>query len=191
MGIGSMKSIYELGALSKEFQTERLGCAMVATTRPYTDINSLEDAAANEYYSIDRERYKHITGIQDKHHTTVRYGFLPGVSEELMIHVAKHCPSVQSLSFEIMDVEVFDSKIPTEDYECAVALLRPTGVLLELHEQFGVLPNLMTFPYKPHVTIGYFKTGYWEAEGVFNFNLRAEVIATRWEFSTARVLDNA
>lgn len=186
-----MKSIYELGNLSKEFQTERLGCAMIATTRPYEGFTDQQDVMDNEYYSIDRERFKHITGLQDKSHTTVRYGFLPGVSQEHMIHVANHCPKVDSLSFKIIDVEVFDSRIPTEDYECVVALLDPKGILGELHEQFGVLPNLATFEYKPHVTIGYFKTGFWHDKGVFNVQLRESVVATRWEFSTATVLETS
>lgn len=191
MGIGSMKSIYDLGALSKEFQTESLGCAMIDTTRPVEKVLNPQDVADNEYFSKDRERFRHISGFQEKHHTTVRYGFLPNVTVEHMIHVAHYLPQVRSMLLDIVDVEVFESKIPTEEYECVVALLNPGGILGELHEQFGVLPNLMTFPYKPHVTIGYFKKGFWEAQGVFNIQLRQTVVATRWNFSAARVLDNA
>ena len=191
MGTGSMRNIYEMGNLSGEFQTNGLGCAMLETTRPVETVINPADIIDNEYYSKDRETFKHITGFQDRHHTTIRYGFLHNVTQEHMYHVAGYLPEVRSNMFDIVDVEVFSSTIPTEDYECVVALLNPDGILREMHDQFGVLPNLQTFPFKPHVTIGYFKTGFWAEKGVFNIQLRQTVVATRWKMSTARILDGS
>lgn len=182
-----MKSIYDLG-LSDEFETQGLGCVMLNTTSPVSNIVTPGDVIDNEYYAHDRERYKHISGLQERHHLTVRYGFLPWVDEKHMKVVADSLGDMEGAELDITDVEIFPSSAPGEKYECVVALLNSQGYLNLCHQQFGVLPNLQTFAFRPHITIGYFVPGFWEDKGVFNIGLKSSVVVTGWHFSQGRVL---
>ena len=182
-----MKSIYELG-LNKKFRTERLGCVMIDTTSPLKDPETeLPSAFVAEQYFSKNPNLPHINGIQKHHHTTVRYGFDPSVTEEDMRIVAD-VVAMRGDYIRIKDFEIFDSKIPEEQYECVVALLETEGTALRYaHEQFGVLPNLVTFPYRAHVTLGYFRPGFWNEYGVFHAPLRDGVYLKDWKFSPAGV----
>lgn len=184
-----MKSFYDFPELKKNYRSERLGCVMLKTTSPLKNpYHSLPSAFIAEEYHSDNPNLSHITGIQVNHHVTVRYGFLPEVPEYDLQYVIDciNRPAGKWAWVNIIDFEVFESKIEEENYECVVALLDPNSILGDLHKQFGVLPNLATFPeYKPHVTIGYFNKGFWSEYGAFHSPLRDEVILGDWKISTA------
>jgi 2'-5' RNA ligase len=112
-----------------------------------------------EYVSPDPEKFW-MKGLLKDWHVTVRYGFLPGVKKEHVLEVIDVDDVPEYVGFD--GFEVFPSTVPNEDYECVVARVN-SNALRYLNEQLSVLPNVNTFPtYKPHITIGYFKPGWFD-----------------------------
>lgn len=166
-----MKNIYDYEGFAERYIGSRdLGCVMVETDSPLALPHAVMKMRYEdyEYHSPTRS---YIAGIMEpgRHHTTVRYGFLPEVRradvETVLVGLNPRC------TLAVRDIEVFPSAVKGEDYECVVCLVEDVATisgdseLALAHAQLAVLPNLATFPYKPHVTIGYFKTGFWEMHG--------------------------
>ena len=187
------RSIYELG-LDKEFRTERLGCVMLETTSP-VDETKIDSVFRENAYFTENPAYPHVAGIVPDHHITVHYGFLPEVTTEHMAKVIQGWGlfdrRVLGMTLPISFAEVFPSSVPGEDYECVVARVDPLWMLMELREQVRVLPNLMTFPYKPHVTVGYFNKGFWTEYGASHWPIHSRVTVTGLKLSAAKVLVDA
>lgn len=186
-------SIYELG-LDKEFRTERLGCVMLDTTSP-VDEDKIDDVFRQNAYVSENPDYPHVDGIVPNHHITVHYGFLPEVTVDHMAKVVSRWgrfdDNILSMRLPLTFAEVFPSSIPGEEYECVVARVEPLYWLLEMREQIRVLPNLSTFPYKPHVTVGYFNKGFWVEYGASHWPIHTSVNVTGLKLSAAKALVNA
>lgn len=136
-----------------------LGVLMLDTETPLAG-----DLLPDGQYVANDPKLFWINGLLDNWHVTARYGFLTNVRQE---HVQKVLTaSVVPASLDIDRVEVFPSNHPGEDYECVVALVKaqPGSDIFQLNSDLGVLPNVATFTeYKPHITIGYFEQGWFEA----------------------------
>jgi 2'-5' RNA ligase len=130
-----------------------LGCLMLTTENPLKGKIPEE----GQYISPDPEKFW-MKGALKEWHVTVRYGFLPSVKRE---HVKAVLSDMDKPRLLIASgFEVFPSTIPDEDYECVVMRVSSSH-LQNMHKQLSVLPNIETFPtYKPHVTLGYFKSGW-------------------------------
>jgi hypothetical protein len=142
-----------------------LGCLMLDTEKPYGELVLTDD---DEHVSTDpRKRY--VKGLQKEWHVTVRYGLLERVKKS---HVDRVLDGV-SIPKELVlgDVEMFPSTDPAEPYDCVVARVKDDN-LDWLNKQLSVLPNVNTFvEYKPHITIGYFRPGWFvENRHQFHFN---------------------
>lgn len=186
-------SIYQLG-LDKEFRTERLGCVMLETTSP-VDESKIDDVFRQNAYFTDNPNYPHVAGIVPEHHITVHYGFLPEVTTQHMARVLQGWKlfdqEILGLRLPVGFVEVFPSSVPDENYECVVVRVDPSYWIMELREQMRVLPNLSTFPYKPHVTVGYFNKGFWTEYGASHWPIHNSVTVTGLKLSAAKELISA
>jgi hypothetical protein len=167
--------------------TKKLGCVMVGTTSPLvtSDVLHTEEFTQKQYFTQrnDRQWIKGITPA-GRHHVTIRYGFLPDVSALDLHKVANDVHIPEKLS--ITGYEIFLSPYDDEDadYECVVALIDPTE-LNDANLQFGVLPNINTYPeFKPHVTIGYFYKGAWDSD-LAAYYLTEHVNTLGWKISAA------
>ena len=152
-----MKNAHDFPSLYKELNinTNTLGCLMLTTENPLTDTVPSE----GQYVSPDPEKFW-MKGLLKDWHVTVRYGFLPGVKKSHVEQVLEGIDVPEYLGFD--EFEVFPSTIPDEDYECVVARVN-SNALRYMNQQLSVLPNVNTFPvYKPHITIGYFKPGWFD-----------------------------
>jgi hypothetical protein len=184
-----MKSLYDLDLADRYVGTKKMGCAMLQTSSPLTmlDPKTVSAMKKAEYVSKDR-KHSWIRGVEVEPHVTVRWGFTPHVRLRDMEHAIKHMPVYGKLF--ISGWEIFPSPYAGEPYDCVVALVRQnTTWLWDLHRQLGVLPNLMTFPqYRPHVTIGYFKQGFWTPD-IADKYLKESVSVGPWKFSGANGTD--
>lgn len=178
-----MKTLYDLGLADKFIGNKKLGCAMLKTDSPIQTVDPklLKLMKEEEYVSPDKN-HSWIKGIEQDHHVTVRYGFLPGVTHDDFEKTVGDMPVYGKLF--IVGWEIFTSPWLSEPYECVVALIKPnTHWLLDLNRQLSVLPNLVTFPeYKPHVTVGYFNKGFWTADFADRY-LNDSVRVGAWKFS--------
>ena len=181
-----IKSLYELDLADKYVGNKRLGSAVLLTSSPMNtlDLKTLALMKQEEYVSKDRN-HSWISGIEVKPHVTVRWGLLPGVLVKDMEKTVEHMPVYGKLF--ITGWEIFPSPYVGEQYDCVVALVKPsTPWLRDLHTQLSVLPNLVTFPeFRPHVTIGYFNKGFWTAD-VADRYMKDNVSVGPWEFKAGR-----
>lgn len=138
---------------------------MLDTENP---VPNLVIDAGDEHYSTDI-RKKYVKGLQTEWHVTVRYGLLERVRKPHVDRVLEGFELPTEL--RLGDAELFPSTDPNEPYECVVALVKD-DTLFELNKQLSVLPNVSTFvEYKPHITIGYFRPGFFlENRYQFHFN---------------------
>lgn len=172
-----MRPIYDYPQIVDRYVGDRkLGCVMLNTDSPL----SMPYDTAKEYFGdweYTSEVHDYVDGIikPGSHHLTVRYGFLPEVKQEDVEAVLETLDSVMTLW--VSDIHIFPG-ISGEPYECVNAKIKclpdafeSVDKLTKAHQQLGVLPNLATFPdFIPHVTIGYFKKGFWEKHhDVFSF----------------------
>lgn len=144
------------------FSVSELGAVMVGCSNPLT-VNLPGD---NEYVS---ERFDFVNGVADSWHITLRYGLLPQVRPEYVEALVEKFGLPQEVP--VKGISMWPSKVEGEDYECVVVtLLRDQ--LKPIHQELGVLPNVLGFPsYRPHVTVGYFKPGWYE-KNQLELNLR-------------------
>lgn len=113
----------------------------------------------NEFKSEELPYAKGL--VTEGWHMTCRYGFLPNVTKA---HVNEIISKIdRPLDIELGKVHVWEP-VNNEDYECVVVEVALTDDLVSLWESLGVLPNICTFPYRPHVTLGYFNPGTWKEE---------------------------
>lgn len=142
-----------------------LGVAMLdfdadSSSEIHDDVEKA-DLTGKQVRSNDPERFW-IDGMtdHDKLHVTIRYGLLPVVTEE-------HCREVLSDTRDHPDTDrltgvlgVFDSPYEDLQYDCLVLKIDAGGLLLDMHNALGLLPNVATFsPPTFHVTLGYFEPG--------------------------------
>lgn len=135
-----------------------LGCLMIDTESPLL-IGAPKGA---EYVSPDPKKFW-VDGLLDHWHVTARYGMLPQVTRAHVDRVLEDIGLPETLSLKNGVFDCFPSPYPDEPYDCVVYRLY-SPELQEINAQLSVLPNLNTFvEYKPHITIGYFKPGYFKA----------------------------
>lgn len=137
---------------------DTLGAVMLRVESPLFEPLPVEDA----YYSGNPDRYW-IDGVvnEEKFHVTLRYGFMPEVKEHHVDEILENFPL--PLKIDVGYLEVFPTPYEDEPYECLVVRVRSDGLSIA-HTQLGILPNLLTFTdYKPHITLGYFKPGFFDA----------------------------
>lgn len=149
-----------------------LGCLMLDTDAPYR--GSLRNVDDIEYYSPDPKQFW-MRGALSDWHLTIRMGFLPSVTDEIIneIMAGVELPSTLHLT----GTEVFESPFEDQPYECLVVRVQDKA-LDDLHRQFGILPNVAIFPeYKAHITVGYFKLGQSP-----DLEIKGEVNTRGWTF---------
>lgn len=152
---------------------DTLGSVMLRVESPLFEPLPPYDA----YYSGNIDRYW-INGVTEegKHHVTLRYGFLPRVKQEHVDRVLDE--AILPTKIDVGYLDVFPTPYEDEPYECLVVKVRSDS-LDRVNKQLGILPNVLTFvEYKPHITLGYFKPGYFDAyhrELYANLKLSVEV----------------
>lgn len=161
-------------------KTWGLGCLMIDTEQPYEDIQL---APGDEYVSTNPKNL-YVKGLQTAWHVTARYGLLPEVKSEHVFTVLEGYSIPPELS--IRGYDMFPSTDPNEPFECVVALVEDP-LLDDINAQLSVLPNISTFvEYEPHITIGYFRPGWFE-DNWNQFILSENVVGTLgWNWSPAR-----
>jgi hypothetical protein len=133
-----------------------LGCLMLDTESPIVPF--LPDPS--EVHISTDPRKKYVRGYQSEWHVTVRYGLLETVRKSHVDRVLEGFELPSSLKID--HLEMFPSYDPSEPYDCVVARVADP-VLDSMNQQLSVLPNVNTFvEYKPHITIGYFRAGWFE-----------------------------
>lgn len=111
-----------------------LGCVMLDVETPFRDYKN------------------HPPELVPDFHVTLRYGFLPMVKRRHVEAVLDKFILPENLLLSYKAVNVFDV---TNNKKCVVVKVF-SGILYEINDALSVLPNVRTFPYNPHVTIGYF-----------------------------------
>ena len=141
------------------FDFANAGYVMIDLSSPY---HTEPDGIVKElqYVSPDPDKYW-MKGLMTKWHVTARGPLDPRVRQ-------KHCYQVirESIAAPMVlglgDIEVFPSPYEDEKYECVVVRVDDYR-LHNINEQFAVLPGVQTYiPYKPHLTLGYFKSEHTE-----------------------------
>lgn len=155
----------------------RLGCVMLNVEDPWHNAAAWQELKENEYRSPN---LSYVKGLLDHWHATVRYGFLPEVKQSHIEHILSQ---IEKPDYVLLDeIEVWES-VNGEPYECVVAKVNTLQTeLSEAWQSFGVLPNIATFPYKPHVTLGYFKPGTWDS-AKYEAAIDDAVATTDWKIS--------
>ena len=153
-----MKNAHEFDGLYDDlFDFAKAGYVMIDTSSPYNFYpNGIREF---QYVSPDPDKYW-MKGIMENWHVTARGPLDPKVRQKHCRQVLEHV----NLPKELMlgPVEVFPSPYEEEQYECVVVLVDDPA-LFQLNQQLAVLPGVQTYiPYKPHLTLGYFKSGHTE-----------------------------
>lgn len=152
-----MKNAHEFEGLYDElFDFANAGYVMIDVDKPwgYEPSGFVRDM---QYVSPDPTLYW-MKGLQTSWHVTARGPLDPKVRQS-------HCKQVlESVKLPrdlvLGDIEVFPSPYPEIPYDCIVVTVNDPA-LFELNQQLAVLPGVQTYiPYKPHLTLGYFKAGY-------------------------------
>jgi hypothetical protein len=169
-----LKSSFEYPGLHEELGVGwDLGCLMLDTENPAPGL--VVDAGDTHHSANPRNRY--VRGLCTEWHTTIRHGLLPNVKRQHVDRVldgAELPTHVRVVGFENFGVRAVD-----ESYDCVVALVEDP-LLESLHNQLAVLPNVLTFPeYRPHITIGYFKPGWFEANYDYLANMPSRTVKTK------------
>jgi len=105
-------------------------------------------------------------GVHLIHHVTLKYGFIPGLAQtyDLASIIQDNMDSIDALNngFAVTALTIFET--PDESpYNPLVLELAENEPLAKLHGELSKLPHVDTFyPYKPHITIGYFKKEFAE-----------------------------
>ncbi len=150
---------YEHRGLYEEMGIDlgRLGCVMVDT-----DPVQISDVIPPDalYYSKNRERFPHMTGIVSEEipHATLLYGLLsPG--PEIREQVDTMLQGWAADHVTIDHVGYFDNPKAEEPHYCLVAHLKPGGSLSEGNARLQRLPHINVHPpdYKPHLTLAWLK----------------------------------
>lgn len=166
---------------SMGYKTWGLGCLMIDTEKPYVDI---ELAPGDEHISTN-PRNMYVKGLQKEWHVTARYGLLPGVESEQVFRVLEGFQMPEILRVD--DYDVFPSTDPDEPWDCVVAIVHDPA-LDEINRQLSILPNINTFvEYRPHITIGYFRPGWFEDN--YNYEQFPSIMNVNtidWNYSPAR-----
>lgn len=152
-----MKNAHEFEGLYDDlFDFTKAGYAMINLSSPYhTEPTGIVKEL--QYVSTDPDKYW-MKGLATKWHVTARGPLDPKVR-------IKHCAQVigaTSVPDRLLlgDYEVFPSPYEDEKYECIVLRIDDQE-LYDINTQLAVLPGVQTYlPYKPHMTLGYFKSGY-------------------------------
>lgn len=153
-----------------------LGCLMIDTGNPIPDNMHLDPA--DGYTSPDPKKFW-MHGIHTDWHVTARYGFLPDVRKRHVDQVLDGFELPSELA--LVGFEVFPSPYADEDYECLVVRV-DSPELRALNAHLSILPNINTFvPYKAHITVGYFKRGFYNANRNFlDYNLTVPVLGLNY-----------
>lgn len=140
-------------------------CVMLDTDNPllYPDYMTLPIFQEAQYFG----KSKYMQGVTEDHHITVRYGILPHVHKLDVCKVLERWTPHNSLTPRLGGLfgNSYFSVLgpPDVDYEAVVIPIEITPFLAAVNTELGCLPNLNTFPYyEPHITVGYFKKGFWE-----------------------------
>ena len=174
-----MKNAHEFPGLYDDlFAFANAGYVMVDTGMPWVQFPVA--LTKYEYVSPDPSYYW-MKGVSKSWHVTGRGPLDPKVRQ---VHAKQVLESFElPTKLHLGDIEVFPSPYPEEPYDCVVVLVDDEK-LFDLNQQLAVLPGVQTYiPYKPHLTLGYFKDGY--ADVVVSKareNLRAYVEVQGYDF---------
>ncbi len=150
---GPMPNAYALQSLPElGIKISDLGCVMLAVESRFRVADLLPEEWA---YRSPNADLRHVSGIQQAHHTTLLFGLLPQVRRRHVDEVLTGWDSAAGVAMDMLSV--FDSPLPDEPYSCIVARAsEPSPVLLDAHARLSMLPHINTHPtYKPHVTLAY------------------------------------
>lgn len=156
------RTIYELGM--EKYVPKDPFCVMLGTDNPllYPDHLSLSLFQEGQYFEPNGKKY--MQGVSDDHHITLKYGILPEVEksdiEKVLERWNAHTPLEPLHGAFGNRFEVFGP--PNAEYEAVVVPIVVTDFLYSIHCELNRLPNVSTFDFNPHITVGYFKKGFWE-----------------------------
>lgn len=155
------RNIYEM-EMAKYVPEDPI-CVMLDTDNPllYPDYLTLPIFQEAQYIGES----KYMKGITTDHHITMRYGILPSVDKLDILKVLErwspHNPLIPGRGSYFHNFQVLG---PADaEYEAVTVPVEVSPFLAAVHTELSCLPNISTFPYyQPHITIGYFKKGFWE-----------------------------
>ena len=155
------RNIYELGM--DKYVPKDPFCVMLGTDSPlfYPDYMTLPIFQEAQYFDPES---KYIRGVVDDHHITLKYGILPSVEREdietILSLWSPHNPVSPRFGIFGNCFQVFGPK--NADYEAVVVPVEINSFIMGIHYELNRLPNVCTFDFEPHITLGYFKKGFWE-----------------------------
>jgi hypothetical protein len=182
-----MKNAHEFPGLYDDlFDFTRAGYAMIDVSSPYhTDPSEINFVRELQYVSPDPTLYW-MKGLMKSWHITARGPLDPKVR-------VRHCQQViETINvpyvFGLGDIDVFPSPYPELDYDCIVVRMEDSN-LEKINQQLAVLPGVQTYiPYKPHLTLGYFKGGHTiELVEALEDCLLDSVQFQRWDFGRMKL----
>lgn len=159
--MSNARSIYQMN-MQKYVPADPI-CVMLDTDNPlfYPNFLNMPLFQENQYFEPTGKKY--MQGITDDHHITLKYGILPSVSTDDIWEVlnvwSPHKPLIPTRhifgSYQILG--------NSSDYDAVVVPIELSPFISAIHSELNCFPNITTFPYyQPHITIGYFKKGFWQ-----------------------------
>lgn len=129
---------------------DRLGCVMLDTAP--IDVHDMFPDSFWYYGDLPGRR---TGGPEREGHVTLLFGLMENAHtwREYVDDVLEgwEPPSV----LEVSNFEIF----PGSGYEVVVGRIRNDAELRDAHDRLSRLPHINTFPYKPHITVGYVHQG--------------------------------
>lgn len=128
------------------------GCVML-----YVDFPEMKKIQSQiEKEDIFYEEGDRSFGLEDSPHITLLYGLHQGVSTDMVKDVIKDC--------EYYDMDAYKiSLFKSEEYDVLKFDIKPYGkspnFLKDINNKLKKLEHTQTFPYHPHMTIAYLKSG--------------------------------
>lgn len=136
---------------------KKLGCVMLDVERVIPN-GVIPDVWG---YKSKNPLLKHVDGIQQTNHITLKFGLLQNAHEILYaVDEALGDWTVGTSLVSWRDVDYFPSTIPGEEYSCIV-LKVDSHELRTANARLSFLPHIDTHPtYTPHITVAYVKEHY-------------------------------
>jgi len=134
----------------KESSGYQYGCVMIEIpVSNWTEITSI--ISTNDIYEkVDDNTY----GIQKNPHLTLLYGLHDTVTPEMVKSVLDQFKG--DINIEVDGIDIFEN----DEFDVVKFNVKPDDTLQHLHDELSKLPNSDQYTdYKPHITIGYVKSG--------------------------------
>jgi 2'-5' RNA ligase/DNA polymerase III epsilon subunit-like protein len=138
----------------KQFIIEKIngydyGCVMIdVPVKNWNEIISWIDP--EDLYEVEGENY----GIQERPHLTLLYGLHKEVTPDMVKSIFDNFDG--DIEVEVNGIDIFEN----EKFDVVKFNIKLTESLKWLNSKLSELPNSNEYPdYKPHITIGYVKSG--------------------------------